>query len=499
MSFGPPPSPFTQSAVAADRAARRRRTTVLGGALAVVLAVAVCVGGRLLWSAGDHDAPAGDGKAAAAQRPDEVRETADPIPGSPEGRLLVDYSEDGLAGTVKGQPRYAPGTWATDKVVAKGIGHDIVGLTTGGSGDEKAWTLKLDGHLCATSRHITADGRTAVVVQPARPGGTKASGVCDEVVFFDVDTGKKLWQATMPSARSAFVTNTNVTLTRGVVAVAWGEGSVAYDMRTGRQLWNGTTASACEDSGFAGGRGLLALEKCGRAPDTTYRVEKLDPRTGRTEWTYELADGVQDVFLPSADPPVLAVAAGDSLVTDLITLDGHGKRLATVSMSGYDPGCGVRSMRFFGSVDRCEGVVVGPRQVYVVSEDNVEPAQAANWIVAFDLATGKSGRKFDGRPGEPLTPVRMNGDDLLVFRRSYLEVEPSAVVSWDPRTGRQTPFLLFGLPSDDAGQLGDAGRSDILVEGGRVFFAKSQLEADSESPDDPVRVVLGVGSAGRGD
>jgi hypothetical protein len=124
-------------------------------------------------------------------------------------------------------PRYAPGTWATGRILAKGIAHRIVGLRIEPGYDETAWTLELDGHICATSNHVTVDDRTAVVVQPRKPKGSKTAGVCDEVVFFDLDTGKKLWQKKMPSADAAYVTNTNLTLTRGVVAVAWGHGSVA--------------------------------------------------------------------------------------------------------------------------------------------------------------------------------------------------------------------------------------------------------------------------------
>jgi hypothetical protein len=465
--------------------------------VAAIVVLALCAGGWLVVSARGDGTSAGPQPSPTAQSPDDVRELVEQDPSTPEGRLVVAYGEDGLAKTVKGDPRRAPGTWATDKVVAKGIADRIVGLTTAEEGPEKAWTLQLDGHICATSKHITADGRTAVVVQPRKTGSTTERSICDEVVFFDVDTGKKLWQAKMPSATSAYVTNTNLTLAKGVVAVAWGQGSVAYDMRTGKQLWDSTTASACEDKGFAGGAALLVVERCVQESNVTYRVEKLDPRTGRTLWTYKLASGVQDVYLPSSDPPVIAVAAGDSLVTDLITLDGEGRRLATISMTGYAPRCGDRDFGggFFGVVEYCGGVVVGRTQLYVVSKENTDLEQADNWIVAFDLRTGKTGRKLDGRPFQPLVPLQMSGDDLLVLRRSSSDVEPFAVVRWNPRTGEEAPFLLFGLPDDDAEVLADPEQSDILVARGRVFFAKRQLTADDKYPTYPVVAVLGIAGA----
>lgn len=258
-------------------------------------------------------------------------------------------------------------------------------------------------------------------------------------------TGKKLWSARMPSAREACVTHTNLTLAKGVVAVGWGRGSVAYDMKSGRRLWNSTTGAKCVDKGFAGGGALLALESCGEGADTTYRVQRLDPRTGRARWTYKVAAGVQDVYLPSADPPVLAVAAGDE----------GGTQLATISMGGdaYDPGGGDRyfSAGFFGALENCAGVVVGRDRVFVTSKEQSGIDQPENWIVAFDRTTGKTEGKLDGRSLEPVVPLRMSGDRLLVLRSSLSDIEPSAVLSWDPRTGRGRTSWWNGAGSSSPG------------------------------------------------
>ncbi|MHC3475406.1 outer membrane protein assembly factor BamB family protein [Streptomyces sp. 7R007] len=497
MSFGPPPSIYTQSTLAADRARKRRRARLLGGVAAVAMVAAAGVGGWRLLSGGDGTAH--DDKAVmAAQAPDEVRETVERDPVSPEGRMVIQHEAKDLAGFTDSNPRYAPGTWATSKILAKGVADRVEGYRIEPGDDETAWTLKLDGHLCATSDHVTADGRTAVLVQPAKRKGTSGAGICDEVVFFDIDSGRKLWQAQMPSATSSFVTNANLTLTEGVVAVAWGHGSVAYDMDDGKQLWNSTTTSKCEDKGFAGGAALLALEVCGQASDERYEVQKLDPRTGKATWTYRLAAGVQDVFLPSSDPPVLAVAAGDSLVTDLISLDAHGRHLATISLSGYDPKCDDRyfGAGYFGTTENCDGVVVGRTQAYVMSKESNEVGQAADWIVAFDLKTGRSAGKFDGGDLQMVYPLRTSGDDLLIYRESGVDQQPAAVLRWNPRTDRETPLLLFNLPEDEALDFGDPEESDIVYEQGRIFFAKRELYRDDKHPKDPVLTAVGIGSAG---
>ncbi|MFF8596867.1 PQQ-binding-like beta-propeller repeat protein [Streptomyces sp. NPDC015220] len=498
MSFGPPPSPYTQSAVAADQARRRRRIRLLSGAVAVLLAVALGVGGRLLLSSSADDGARADDKATAAQRPDEVRTTVEEIPASPEGQQAIEHYAEHLEKNTDTNPRYAPGSWATDKIFARGVADRVEGYRIKPHYDETAWTLELGGHICATSRHVTADGRTAVVVQPPRSDGSPDRGVCDQVVFFDLNTGRKLWQEKMPAAGFAYVTNTNLTLTEGVVAVAWGHGSVAYDMKSGKRLWNTTTTARCEDKGFAGGRALLAVVGCGAAPDTTFEVQKLDPRTGRTEWTYKVARGVDKVFLPSSDPPVLAVAAGDIEVTDLITLDGRGRHLATVSLNGYDAECGTRyySKPFFGVVENCDGVVVGRTRAYVMSKENIASGQPSDWIVAFDTTTGRTAGKFEGREFQRVYPLRASGDDLLIYRAGAEPIAPAALVRWNPRTDEETPLLLFALPEDDEGELSDPQRTDVVVEHGSVFFAPRELARDDDAPKSKVLMAIGYTSAG---
>ncbi|MCS0606493.1 PQQ-binding-like beta-propeller repeat protein [Streptomyces sp. LP11] len=265
-------------------------------------------------------------------------------------------------------------------------------------------------------------------------------------------------------------------------------------------LWNTTLAtSRCHDTGYAGGRALLALVTCRENENTAYRVEKLDPRTGKAQWRYPVSKGIQDVYLPSADPPVVAVAAGDTLVTDLITLDPKtGEQRARIPMRGYEPDCGAAMYPgpFFGTVDKCYGVMAGRDRIFVTSEESDEIREPANHITAFDPVKGTAVARFDGRPSQKVLPVRANGDDLIVFRDTPDDVQPAAVVDWNPRTDKETPYLLFHLPEDDANALGDPEQSDIRYEQGNVFFARRTMERDDEHPKGPVLSVIGVGSAG---
>ncbi|KKD02843.1 hypothetical protein [Streptomyces sp. WM6386] len=86
MSFGPQPSMYTESTRTADKVRRRLRNRIAGATAAAVIAV-LCLGGRLLWHQPD-EAPANE-TTAAQQAPDEVRETTEQVPASPEGHLMA--------------------------------------------------------------------------------------------------------------------------------------------------------------------------------------------------------------------------------------------------------------------------------------------------------------------------------------------------------------------------------------------------------------------------
>jgi outer membrane protein assembly factor BamB len=459
--------------------------------VACVLAAVLGAGGWLMWLQ-PGPKTADSTPAVARQAPDEIRETVEKAPRNAEGKLLVDLVED------PDKVHYAPGTWATRKIFAKGFGSRVEAFKIGEGEDEAAWTLELSGPICATTDHVTADGHTAVLVQPTKRRGTGDEGICDELVFFDLDNGKVLWRKQLPGAEKAYVTNVNLTMARGTVALAWGLGSVAFDMKAGKQLWKTTGGSACTDQGFAGGRALLALLRCGDEADPVFKVQKVDPRTGRPQWTYRVDRGIKRVYLPSSEPPVLAVEAGDIWVTDLITLDDQGRRLAAISMEGkrYTPMCGTRygGMVGFGTVEYCDGMVVGRTEVFVASEDTSEQGQPANWIMAFDMKTGRTVRKFDGRAMQPVFPLRMSGDRLLVFRQSANGIGPDAVVLWNPSTGNETPFLLFTLPIEVSYGLGRPDHADIVVEQGRAFFARREIIPDRKHPRDLVKAVIGIGA-----
>ncbi|CAL9590913.1 hypothetical protein SUDANB43_05202 [Streptomyces sp. enrichment culture] len=498
VSFGPPPTPYhvpgsDASSGPPPRTGRRRAAV---GAVAAVLLVALAAG---VWAFGPGGAGGGspsDARAAAGrQAPDDIRETVEKRPPSPEGTAVVSYEE--TLRTV-GRNVSAMGTWATDEVFAKGFGNEIKGFRLGGSqASEIAWRLTLPGPLCAVTRHVSVDGRTAIVyagegggdggdaTADGGPDTDPLTRVCDRLAVFDIDTGKKMWDTRLAGAGSSLAVN--VTMTHGTVVTAWGEGSAAYELTGGKRLWADTDPSACADEGFAGGRDLLALLSCGDSADPAYRVQKIDPRTGDAEWTYRVARGVQGVYLVSSSPAVVAVAAGDVVVTDLISLDERGERRATIRLN-RDHQVLDCDRTFSAVVESCGAIVVDDDRLYLSEEDH---------IVAHDLATGRPAGKFDAPAGGEMHPLRMSGERLIAYRPGRGLGRPDAVVALDPDSGEETLLLLFAGGAE-TGALDDPAQNDIVYEHGRVFFGARTVvgpydEGEVGATD---QVAVGIESAG---
>jgi outer membrane protein assembly factor BamB len=297
--------------------------------------------------------------------------------------------------------------------------------------------------------------------------------------MFRVSTGEKLWQAKIPVTQEFFKAPTTMTMTRGVVVTSWSLGSEALDMASGKSLWKRVAAGQCKDGGVAGGGALLLRQDCFDKAEGQdhFRVHKLNPRTGEIEWTYKVARGVKYAYFLSTSPAVVAVAAGDYDVTDILSLDGQGKLRTSIRMEGdhYNVECNA------DRVDICSGAVVSKDKVFVTSGvSSEELGNNTNWIVAFDLATGHTGVKFDAGEDQQLTPIRMSGSKLLAVNHGTDTFAPDSLVSLDPETGKKEVYFYFTVPRDVGGD-----GLEISVENGNLFYGYQFVEGSGKrsSPD----------------
>ncbi|MFG3550116.1 PQQ-binding-like beta-propeller repeat protein [Streptomyces sp. NPDC047725] len=496
----PPTLPSTPPAPPRKKVRRRALTALL----AVVLAAAVGTGGWLLWRDGDDTDRSPGGQPSAQGRLD-VRETVEKRPASTTGEMAFRFSVDDMN---PGEHVEMPGMWATGKILAKGIKGTMAGYRLGTDAEvgDEAWKTALGGQICGYTRHVSGDNRTAVLFGESN----RENALCNRVAFIDLDDGRKVWEHDFPVSGAGpsqtppdgadAQDRPSVTLTHGIVAVTWGGGTIGYDMDRGAKRWSTTVAGRCQDMGAAGGRALLVREQCWSADDNptaeywqrvTYNVRKTDPATGRTLWSYQAPEGIRDLSVPSTEPAVVAVAGGETEITELISLDGKGKFRSTIRLGDgtYVGEC------FYGDylvVDYCPTITVGADQAFLRSKDQPEK-QTSNWVIGFDLATGETTTKFDSGPGSLLYPVRMSGDRLLALRLSDDRIAPNALVALDPGTGEETPYFYFGVPLEGETITAPEG-NDVVVQDGRIFFGARAANGPGGTEKEWTYLVLGIGS-----
>ena len=106
--------------------------------------------------------------------------------------------------------------------------------------------------------------------------------------------------------------------------------------------------------------------------------------------------------------------------------------------------------------------------------------------------TGRTTKKFDGRPWQQVFPPQMSGDNL-VFRKDGTP-GLTASVSWNPRTDKETPYCNCTL-SDDY-ELKDPEHTNVFVAHGNLIFPRHEARRDDGYPEDPVTVALPYHSIG---
>lgn len=426
------------------------RTT--GIVIAVVSAVvALCVlGVGLVWIFSDDD---GGGHDVA----DDTGGTSQG-PSGPQAQQLFALRSPSVS-DVAG----VPGAWATDTVFAKSTVAGVLGVDPA-TGKQK-WKLALGGDICAASRQMTDEHLTAVVAE----GG----GSCSRLVVFDLDTGEKSWQKTMPGSESASI-GMDVTIGGGTVAANWIGGSAAYRI-DGEGVWSDDGSHDCSDRGYAGGAKLVAVVECSGRDGVA--VQTVDPVTGDGGPVFQVP-GDDGVHVVSTDPLVLV--AGEKTV--LTVRDGD--LLGRIDLGErYEVNCE------YGLPESCYNVVADDGAVYLkaAGHDSEQGYRDTNEIVAFDL-TGKKLWSSPAGDGRTMLPLVMADGEVVAYRLPGAD-DGGQLLTLDPATGRS--HVEFTLPDGEAADSFVAFdlMSRALYADGRFYLQQSLI---AEEGDPYLAVGFGV-------
>ncbi|MFJ7948067.1 PQQ-binding-like beta-propeller repeat protein [Streptomyces sp. NPDC096354] len=459
--------------------------------VAAVVAVAVIIGGGIFLASGGDD------------KKNEVS-TAGPTGGDKggEGNSGGDGAEKAPA-NVKStvafqlpQPKVddvttVDGSWLTDKAYVKTGVDEIVGYDK--DKGTKLWSIPLQGQLCAASRHMSKDYKTAIVFEEGKPTKAKKYPPCNQVGGIDLNTGKLMWSKPVTAATSGDepVRFDEVTLSGTTVAAGGTEGGAAFDLNTGAERWKPKAdTDGCYDKGYGGGDALAVVRKCGTYDSPQLVIQALNPTTGAPLSSFKMPPGVDYASIVSTKPLVVAADVGDTAgdgsgISDFFSIDAAtGKLLTKIAADGekYAARCGSTE------VETCQQLAVGNNRLYLPTEEHEGTGEYGdtNEIVAFDLTTGKLvGDKADAGDRYTLSPVRMDGGNVIAYKAPPYD-KGGQIVSIDGETFKQT--VLMENPADEAVREAESGftadYSEILYKGGRLYLSSRTLSKANGSLDE---------------
>ncbi|MEG3627201.1 outer membrane protein assembly factor BamB family protein [Streptomyces poriticola] len=431
----------------------RKINTQVAIIVSAVVAIALIIGGGI-WYAGssggkDDDknttASSSGGSGGEGEKSGEGGTSAEggkeKAPSDPGAKVLFQVPAPAVPKDLNSV--VVSGSWLTDKVYAKSGIAEITGYDPEKGG--KLWTLPLGGPVCAATEHVTDDNKTVVVHQPDMPTKAKRHHGCSEVALVDLDTGKKVWSKQGKTGDQP-ISFGNVTISGETVAAGSTSGGVAWDL-TGKQLWSPKATDTCYDAGYGGGPKLVAVRKCGTYDARELHIQNVDPKTGKVISEYKMAKGIEYAGIVSTDPLVVSADVGDSAgdgsgISDFFSIDNKTGKLRTrISAPGDQYGARCDNIT---KVEHCTGLAVGNDRLYIATEEHEgsgESYSRTNEIVVFDLATGKqTGQRADAGEGYTITPLRMDGGNVLAYKRPPYD-KGGQIVSIDGGSFKQTTLL----------------------------------------------------------
>ncbi|MET7647243.1 PQQ-binding-like beta-propeller repeat protein [Streptomyces sp. NPDC005426] len=390
------------------------------------------------------------------------------------------------------------GSWLTDKAYVKTGVNEIVGYDL--AKGTKLWSIPLAGQLCAASRHMTKDFRTAVAFEEGKRSATDKYPSCNQVGALDLNTGKLLWSKSVTASTGGDrpVRFDEVTLSGTTVAAGGTEGGAAFDLNTGAERWKPKVSTdGCYDKGYGGGEALAVVRKCGTYDDPQLIIQALNPTTGAPLSSYKMPPGVDYASIVSTKPLVVAADVGDTAgdgsgISDFFSIDAaSGKLLTRIAADGDKYAASCRSTK----VESCQHLAVGNNRVYVPTEEHEGTGDYGNTneIVSFDLTTGKqTGDRADAGDRYSMFPVRMDGGNIIAYKEPPYD-KGGQVVSIDGATFKQT--VLMDNPGDesvrDAETSFSSDYAEYLYAGGKLFISETMVSKPrTSSLDDKEYLVV---------
>ncbi|MFD4229542.1 PQQ-binding-like beta-propeller repeat protein [Streptomyces sp. NPDC058545] len=466
----------------------KKFTTQMQIIVAAVVAVAVIIGGGIFLASGDDKK--NEVSSAGPTGGDKGGEDSgiggggkEKVPANTKSAVAFQLPEPKV-----GDVTTVDGSWLTDKAYVKTGVDEIVGYDK--AKGTKLWSIPLEGQLCAASRHMSKDYKTAIVFEEGKPTKAKKYPPCNQVGGIDLNTGKLMWSKPVTAATSGDepVRFDEVTLSGSTVAAGGTEGGAAFDLNTGAERWKPKVGTdGCYDKGYGGGDALAVVRKCGTYDSPQLVIQALNPTTGAPLSSFKMPPGVDYASIVSTKPLVVAADVGDTAgdgsgISDFFSIDAStGKLLTKIAADGekYAARCGSTE------VETCQQLAVGNNRLYLPTEEHEGTGEYGdtNEIVSFDLTTGKpTSDKADAGDRYTMFPIRMDGSNIIAYKVPPYD-KGGQIVSIDGSTFKQT--VLMENPGDESVRDAETSFSmdyaEILYSDGRMYISEVMVSKPRES------------------
>ncbi|MFJ7493027.1 PQQ-binding-like beta-propeller repeat protein [Streptomyces sp. NPDC097727] len=481
---------------------RGRRGTVIGAVLAVVL-----LAGSGIWfatSRGDDESkptakasndpapsPTGDGGDGKAEDQDQgtrdLRAEADALnakrrPG--EAKVLW-LQEGGVDVPRNGSDVYGP--WIVGDTIVKAMLHTLSGYSV--TDGRQKWSLRLPSNLCAAPSQATADGKIVLGIKSGH--GEQAS--CEALQMVDLTTGKAGWHTTY-KRQGAWdgLSHVAMAINGDTVTVGRTTRTDAFRVSDGKVLW-GELPGNCQPFGFASGPVAIAATSCQTAADDhkEQQVQRIDPVTGKVQWTYKVKKGWQVAQFYSASPPVVSLKQDDKWAILVLNENGTYRSQLVGGTEDYVTECDEELLTDGRSLDNCLGVTADDRAVYLATKPDPAARRPTNKVVAFDLNTGRTKWKAAAPAGQTMMPMRVEGGRLLMYVAA--EKNKGGGIASLPPTGG-TPQMALRHPAAAAAVERDFSLSRVAYANGRCFLVQARISGIDDEAEKSMRSIVGFGS-----
>ncbi|MFB7914617.1 PQQ-binding-like beta-propeller repeat protein [Streptomyces sp. NPDC056061] len=473
---------------------------IVAAAVAVVLIV-----GAGIWYAGSGG---DDKKDEAAQSSGGTSDGKDSGKGSAPDGAGKEKAPDNPASKVAFQlpmPKVTEvttvsGSWLTDKAYVKTGINEIVGYDA--VKGTKLWSIPLAGQLCAASRHMTADYKTAIAFEEGKPTKAKKYQPCNQIGALDLSTGKLMWSKSVTAVTSgdAPVRFEEVTVSGTTVAAGGNEGGAAFNLNTGAELWKPKASTdGCSDRGYGGGEALAVVRACGKYDDQQLVIQALNPADGAPISSYKMPPGVDYANIVSTKPLVVAADVGDTAgdgsgISDFFSIDAStGKLLTRIAADADKYAARCKST----VVESCGQLAVGNNRIYLPTEGHEGTGEYGdtNEIVSFDLTTGKpTSDRADAGDRYKMFPLRMDGGNIIAYRTPPYD-KGGQIVSIDGGTFKQT--VLMENPADRTVRAVETGftpdYSEFRYNDGHLYLSSTMVSKPHGSLDTSRRLFVSFG------